>query len=97
VQSPAVKALLAQQARRAREYYARAAGILPPQDANRVVAAEIMAAIYRGLLDRIERRDYDVFSEVVRIPRPRRAVIAAVTWARTVLRPDIALRRLFSE
>jgi phytoene synthase len=97
VQSPAVKALLAQQARRARDYYARAASVLPSQDANRVVAAEIMAAIYRGLLDRIERRDYDVFSEVVRIPRPRRAVIAAVTWARTILRPDIALRRLFSE
>ena len=35
-------------------------------------------AIYRGVLDGIERRDYDVFSEVVRVPRPRRAVIAAV-------------------
>jgi phytoene synthase len=45
-----------------------------------------MAAVYRGILDRIERADYDVFSRVMRIPRPQRAVIAAVTWARTMLR-----------
>jgi phytoene/squalene synthetase len=46
-----------------------------------------MGAIYRAILDRIERRDYDVFSTVVRIPRPRRALIAAGIWARTALRP----------
>jgi phytoene synthase len=96
VRSAAVKALLKRQAQRAHDYYARAAEALPLRDANRLVAAEIMGAIYQGLLDRIERRDYDVFSEIVRIPRPRRAAIAAMTWARTVLRPDIALRRLFS-
>lgn len=87
VRSPAVKALLAAQARRAREYYARAARSLPRRDARSLVAAEIMGAIYRALLTRIERRDYDVFSEVVRIPRPRRAAIAAATWARHALLP----------
>ena len=45
-----------------------------------------MGAIYRAILTRIEARDYDVFTEVVRIPRPRRALIAATTWARTMLR-----------
>ncbi|HSC26805.1 MAG TPA: squalene/phytoene synthase family protein [Vicinamibacterales bacterium] len=85
VGSPAVKAVLRQQAARARDYYARAARSLPPADARRLVAAEIMGAIYRRILDRIERRDYDVFSEVVRIPRPERALIAASTWARTFL------------
>ena len=44
-------------------------------------------------LDRIEQRGYDVFAEVVRIPRPRRAVIAAATWARMVLRPGAGSRR----
>jgi phytoene synthase len=92
--SPAVKALLRMQARRARDYYARAAAALPARDAHRLVAAEIMAAIYREVLDRIEQRDYDVFSEVVRIPRPRRAVIAGVTWARVVLGPFVAPRRV---
>jgi phytoene synthase len=96
VRSPAVKALLQHQARRARDYYARAAAALPRRDASRLVAAEIMGAIYRAVLDRIERREYDVFSAIVRVPRPRRAVIAAATWARTLLRPAIALRRVFS-
>lgn len=85
VRSAAVKALLRQQAQRARSYYARAAAVLPKSDARRLVAAQIMAAIYQGILSRIERRDYDVFSEVVRIARPRRAVIAARVWAQTAL------------
>lgn len=85
VRSPAVRALLAWQGARARDYYARAARSLPRQDARRLVAAEIMGAIYRAILTRIERRDYDVFSEVVRIPRPRRAAIAAGVWARTLV------------
>ena len=85
LRSGAVKAVLRQQAMRARDYYGRAARGLPRQDVRRLVAAEIMGAIYRGILDRIELRDYDVFSSVVRIPRPRRALIAASTWARTML------------
>jgi len=96
VRSPAVKALLRQQAMRARDYYVRAARALPPRDAGRLIAAEIMGAIYREILDRIERREYDVFSEVVRIPRSRRAVIAAATWARMILRPGAAAGRVLS-
>ena len=86
VRSPQVKGLLRQQAQRAREYFARAAAGLPRSDAGRLVAAEIMGAIYRAILDRIERADYDVFSRVVRITRPRRALIAAATCARTAIR-----------
>ena len=85
VRSPAVKGLLAVQAQRAREYYRRADAVLPRRDARRLVAARIMGAIYRGILRRIEARDYDVFSEVIRVPRPRRALIAATTWARTTI------------
>ena len=86
VRSPQVKAVLRQQADRARDYYRKAAADLPAADVSRLVAAEIMGAIYRQLLGRIERADYDVFSRVMRIPRPQRAVIAAGTWARTMLR-----------
>jgi phytoene synthase len=85
VRSPQVKALLRQQAQRAREYYRKAAEGLPRADARRLLAAEIMGAIYRTILTRIERADYDVFSRVVRIPRPQRALIAAATWARTAV------------
>ena len=85
VRSDAVRRLLRAQGDRAREYYRRAAHALPREDARRLVAAEIMGAIYRAILARIERRDYDVFSETVRVPRPQRALIAAATWARTAV------------
>ena len=85
VRSAAVKKLLAFQAQRARDYYRRADSILPRTDARRLVAARIMGAIYRAILGRIEAADYDVFSRVIRVPRPRRALIAAMTWARTVV------------
>ena len=85
VRAPEVRQLLAFQAARARDYYRRADAALPRSDARRLVAARIMGAIYRGILDRIESADYDVFSAVIRVPRPRRAMIAATTWARTAI------------
>ena len=92
IQSNSVKALLAHQGQRAREYYARAARSLPAGEARALVAAEIMGAIYQAILHRIESRDYDVFREITRIPRPYRAAIAAHVWARTMLLPP-AFRR----
>ena len=85
VRSSAVRRLLAFQAQRAHEYYARASATLPREDARQLVAAEIMRTVYAAILRRIERQDYDVFSHVVRVPRPRRALIAAATWARVTL------------
>ena len=81
--SERVRALLAHQAQRARTYYTRARAALPPGEGRRLVAAEIMGAIYFGILRRIERADYDVFSRVIRVPRPVRAWMAAATWAKT--------------
>jgi phytoene synthase len=87
--TPPVSAVLALQCARARQYYERAAAAMPPGEARHLVAAEIMGAIYFAILQRIERRGYDVFSEVVRVPRPRRALIAASTWARTLMRAGV--------
>lgn len=84
VRSPAVKRLLAAQAHRAREYYGRARAALPREDARRMVAAEIMGAIYGGILDRIQAAEYDVFSRLIRIPRPQRALIAGTVWLRSL-------------
>ena len=84
--SPRVHDLLECECQRAREFYRKARQVLPPEDAPSLVAAEIMSAIYLEILERIERRDYDVFSDVVRVPRPQRAMIAAVVWVRTLLR-----------
>lgn len=82
--TPAVCALLERQARRARDQFARADALLPPEDARRLVAARIMGAIYRDLLARIVAREYDVFTERVRVPRFHKARIALSTWVRTM-------------
>jgi 15-cis-phytoene synthase len=80
-----VRALLQFECARARAYYGEASRVLPPVDARRLVAARIMGAIYYEILRSIERADYDVFSRVIRVPRPRRAVIAVSTWARALV------------
>lgn len=84
--SKPVRELLAFECERARRFYAKAAETLPAEDGYRLVAAEIMGAIYMAILHRIEIRAYDVFTEVVRVPRPRRALIAAWIWLRALLR-----------
>jgi phytoene synthase len=84
--SESVRALLAFECERARFFYSKAAAMLPVEDANRLVAAEIMGAIYLSILKRIEQREYDVFSKVVKVPRVHRAKIAASVWSRTMLR-----------
>jgi phytoene synthase len=78
-----VRALIAFECARARELYARATARLPPEDRPRLVAAEIMRAVYFEILRRIERNGYDVFSARVRVPRPRQALIALGQWLRT--------------
>src|SRR5262249_54695757 len=65
---------------RARRCYQRAASELPPGDVRSLVAAEIMGAIYFEILQRIESRGYDVFSERIRVPRPQRARMALKIW-----------------
>jgi 15-cis-phytoene synthase len=79
-----VRALLTFEIARAREYFHRAALALPRADARKLVAAEIMGAIYQEILRRIERQGHDVFSAVIRVPRPARAMVALKTWARTL-------------
>ena len=54
---------------------------MPPADARKLVAAEIMGGIYFEILQRIERRGYDVFTERVRVPKFVRARIALQIWA----------------
>ncbi|MDP1571382.1 MAG: presqualene diphosphate synthase HpnD [Vicinamibacterales bacterium] len=83
--TPEVRALLAFQCRRARDYYTRAAAAAPAADRRRLVAAGIMGGIYFGILERIERAGYDVFTERIRVPRPARARIALAVWMRTML------------
>jgi len=83
--TPHVTDLLAFQCRRARMYYEKAESELPRCDRRSLLAARIMGAIYRGILERIEAAGYDVFSRKIRVPRPRRAVIALSLWGRSLV------------
>jgi phytoene synthase len=78
--SAPVRRLLEFQCRRAREYYQKALQLRPAEDRRRLVAAEIMRAVYFETLQRIERRGYDVFSSRTRVPRPVQAAIALRQW-----------------
>ncbi len=66
-------------------YFEKAESELPRCDRRSLLAARIMGAIYRGLLERIEAAGYDVFSGKITVPRPRRALIALKLWGRAAL------------
>jgi phytoene synthase len=75
-----VRRLIEFECRRAREFYQRAIDARPAEDRKRLVAAEIMRAVYFETLTRIERSGHDVFTARARVPRPRQAVIAFRQW-----------------
>jgi squalene synthase HpnD len=54
---------------RARHYFARAHRLMVPSDRPKLVAAEIMREVYEGLLDKIERRRFDVLRSPVKLGR----------------------------
>jgi phytoene synthase len=78
--TPPVRQVIAFECARAREYYRRAVEMRPEQDRRRLVAAEIMRAVYFETLRRVERRNYDVFSSPARLARPVQAAIAIRQW-----------------
>jgi phytoene synthase len=81
-----LRQLLAFEVERARQFYRKADAALPRHDERRLVAARIMGAIYFELVRSIERAGYDVFSQRVRVGRPRQAAIAALTWLKVMVR-----------
>lgn len=80
-----IRQLLAHECQRARQFFTAASQAMPADEARKLVAAEIMGGIYYAILERIEKRGYDVFTEVIRVPKFARARIAAAIWARAQL------------
>ena len=78
-----VRRLIEFECRRAREFYRRAKEALPPGDRKKLVAAEIMRAVYFETLRRIERSGHDVFTARARVPKPMQAAIALRQWLLT--------------
>jgi phytoene synthase len=77
-----VKRLIEFECRRVHEFYQKAQSLLPQDERSRLVAAEIMRAVYFETLRRIERGGYDPFTIRARVPRPQQALIAFRQWWR---------------
>ena len=56
-----VRGVMEFEAARAREFFAKAREALTPTDRRALLAAEIMAAIYERLLDKMQRDGFQVF------------------------------------
>jgi len=69
--------VLALETARAREYYEAAAELLPLIDRDSRAALWVLVTIYRGLLERIVAKEYDVFSERVSVSTARKLMILA--------------------
>jgi phytoene synthase len=62
-----MRALLAKEADRAREFYAAGETLIPLVDEDSQPALWVLITIYRRLLERIAARQYDVFAERIRL------------------------------
>lgn len=78
---PAFRALMAEQAARARDAYREAFAALPEVDRNRQRPGLIMAAIYVALLDEIERSGYAVLNQRIALTPLRKFWLACRTRA----------------
>lgn len=74
------KALMRQQAERAHRHFDRAAAVLPPADRSRLLVAQVMGAIYRRLLRRIEAGGFRVFERRITVPRLQQVGLAMKAW-----------------
>ena len=82
-------ALLAEIAGRAEKFYESAQALMPLINRESRPALWVLVRIYHGLLKRIERADYDVFSQRASVPTPEKLWILAVGLVR------MGLARLF--
>jgi phytoene synthase len=79
------RALLAEIGARAEAYYASAGKLLPLIDRESRPALWVLVKIYRGLLRRIRRAHYDVFSRRISVPTFQKLEILAVGMVRLVI------------
>jgi phytoene synthase len=66
-------ALMQFEATRAEEFFAKAAALLPREDRRSMVAAEIMASVYRTLLERMKSDRFRVFDKEYRLSKIEKA------------------------
>jgi len=84
------RALAAETARRAREFYRKANDCLPTTDRPSMIAAELMGAVYWRLLLKMERTGFDCFGpECPRLPKLEKLYLVFRTWWRIRTRSSL--------
>ena len=78
------RALLAEIGRRAEAYYASAEKLIPMINPESRPALWVLVSIYRALLRRIQRADFDVFTRRATVPTLQKITILAVGMVRMV-------------
>jgi phytoene synthase len=78
--SPEFRALMDYEAIRAQTFYSAALDSLPGEDRMSLLSAEAMRMIYRDLLNRIIKADYQVFNHRYRVPAPRKLFLVGRVW-----------------
>lgn len=73
-------ALMRYQAARAGRHFESAAQALPPGEKRLLLPAEVMGAIYRRLLRRLEAERFPVFERRISVPRLTQATVALRAW-----------------
>jgi len=76
--------LMESEAGRARGFFARAKEILPSEDRKSMVAAEIMASIYRTLLHQMELDRFRVFEKVYRLSKLQKTSRVVAQWFKVI-------------
>ena len=72
-------------AARAKNFYALARKILPPEDRKSMVAAELMGSVYWQLLLKLERNQFNVFvAKSVKLSKPQKLTLIFQSWLRFV-------------
>lgn len=81
--NPAYAELARRVARKARQHYRRAREVLPEEDRQALIAAELMGAVYWRLLRRLQQAQFHVFHRPpIRISPLHKACLVLRTWYR---------------
>jgi phytoene synthase len=77
--------LMAFEAQRAEDFFSRAAELLPPEDRQSMIAAEIMGSVYHALLRRMKLDGFRVLEKEYRLNRLQKAGRIAAELVKTFL------------
>lgn len=78
------RALMEDMHQRARGFFEKTAKLLPPEDRGSMIAAEMMAQVYREILEKLRKSDFHVFDQRVRLHTLRKLWILGSFFVRRI-------------